>query len=820
MPRIRQRTCRDTCQDTCQRTRQRFIALVPTLVLGWALNLPAVSLAQTNAFDGSWDLRVACSGHVSNKRPPFEWAAAVTVKGGQFSHRRGMTEPDPAKAFDEAWSGRFEGPPGRGQLSLGAKGSRRGGDAWEFRFAPAPAPAGEFQLNGAVHAFEAGSEVRLRTCTAQLRRLDVAAGAVASNAAPAVASMAAAPVVASVATAPAPAPAPATTTAATKAAAAATTAAAPVASPASPSPTQAPAAAPAPGPKPGPRSAADLRRALYDDPGFDLALVAVLPGSGNLKRTLDGKWAFGRGTLRVGKRAVVASDVHYDLKGFTHLAPAERGTTVYAGPFYQASLYPPNPVPGSDTRGGFSGPTPRVAAGIPAGPAARPAAQDAAAMSPAKAFDAALTQAVDQALTAALGKPTNFALDYENQADLALVPRHRVDPAFNPARVQGQWIVRIESGEAEVLGYITQAQIRQGLKAHTSAVQSADQQDAQLLSKLKNSPASGPDSLMGAIAVRTGVNVKPCTLKAELDIAPYLLKHEPIGAWLTEGAPKWSHEPVQGLDSAEALFEELKTGRRCTAVFGRGPMIALLATALTRDRVGHIVYGQPQPQQAVATLKARALGFDDLAALEFAESIGAREPRQVKLFKDLGVATAAGVAQARERLKKHNARAGDNLDVLLSLLQDEADARKQGTSIEKLQAARAEREAAQARTAAAAQRDSDLRTAKEFPYVMTLRCRVGNDHIGLEPCLRSDGVNTELELRNGGDYRMYKVHDVQSLGSHNPGGLEVNLRAKFTLKVQNASNTAVLDVIIKERASGAVKYQQSGGHFKVVAVQN
>ncbi|MBL8347630.1 MAG: hypothetical protein JNN03_19495 [Rubrivivax sp.] len=794
-------------------THARFLAWVPGLALG-LLVLPDAPQAQPAGFDGPWEMHVACSSHVTNKRPPFEWTAAVSVQGGQFSHRRGATETDPAKAYDETWNGRFSGAPGKGQLSLGAKGSRRGGDPWELRFAPASVQQGQAELPGAVHALEGGKDLKVRTCTAHLRRAGPATGAAAGT------------------TAAAAAPSASATLAAAPTAAAPIAAAPTVASPVAAAPiAAAPAAAPPPPPtavvapvppaaRTGPRSAAELRRALYEDAGFDLALVAALPGSGNLKRTLDGKWTTGRGAVRVGKRGVVASDVHYNLKGFAQLAPTERGTTLYAGSFYQASLYHPNPVPGSEQRSGFSGPAPRVAAGIPAGPAPRPAAQQAEGLSPAKAFDAALAQAVDQALTAAVGKPVSFALDFESHGDVVLVPRHLVDPAYNPPRVQGQWIVRIERGEAEVLGYITQAQIRQGLQAHTSALQAADQRDANLLALLKNSAASGPDSLIGSISVRTGVNVKPCTLKAELEIAPYLLKHEPIGAWLTDRAPKWSHEPVQGFESAEALFEELKSGRRCTAVFGRGPMIAQLAVALDRDRLGNIVYPQPQPQKAVLALKAKALGFEDLAALEFAESIGSRDPRQVKALKDLGISSAAGVAQARERLKKCDARVAENLDALLALLQDEAEARKQGTSIERLQAARAEREAREARVAAAAQREGDQRLAKEFPYVMTLRCRIGNQHIGIEPCLHSDGVGTELELRNGADYRMYKVHDVQTLGSRAQEGTEVNLRAKFVLRVQNASNAAVLDVVIRDRASGAVKYQQSAGHFKVVAVQN
>lgn len=803
---------------------RRVAADVVLCCSAW-LGLQGPALAQAPVQDGPWTLRVACSAHATNKRPAFDWTTGVVVKGGSFTHRRSSADPDPAKAFEETWHGHFGDATVRGALSLDAKGSRPGGEPWELRFQSASATGDQVELAGGVHALDGGRDVRLRTCTAHLRRdaavttmtqaVTTAAPNVPATAAAGLSVLAAAVARAAPGAAqPAAVPASAARPAAPSVAVASATAA-----------TAAPAAAAAPAPAAarsvGPRSAAEIRKALYEDAGFDLALVAVVPGSGTLKRTLQGTWTTGRGTVYVSKRLVVASDIHYDLKGFNHLAAAERGATIYAGTYYQASLYHPNPVPGTESRGAlFSGPAPKVSAGMPAGPAPRAAAPAAAEISPGKALDAALMQAIDKALTGVLGKPASFALDYETSGDLALVPRHKVDPAFNPPRVQGQWIARIERGEAEVLAYITQDQIRQGLKSHLQASQASDQRDTNLLLTLKNSAATGADGLIGSLSVRTGVNVKPCALKADLALAPFLLKHEPLGAWITDGAPKWSHEPPQGLDTPEELFEELKTGRRCSAVMGRGPLIAMLAAALHRDRIGHIVYPQPQPYRAVVALKAKALGFDDLAAFEFADSIGSRDPRQARGFRDQGVTTAAAVAQARERLKKHDARATDSLDVLLSLLQDEADARKQGTSIEKLQAARAEREVQQARVAAAAQKDADQRTAKEFPYVMTLRCRVGNNHIGIEPCLRHNGIDTELELRNGSDYHMYKVFDVQGLGDRGDSGTEVNLRSRFQVKVQNASSTAVLDMVIRERASGAVKYQQSGGHFKVLAVQN
>lgn len=784
-----------------------------------AFALPAFAAAQPTPFDGTWQMHLSCSANNANNRPPFEWTAQVKVERGRFVHRRSAEDANPAKAYEEIWNGNFSGAGTRAQLGLSAKGSRPDGDRWELRFADAPVRRGQADLSGAVYSTTRGQEIKVRSCTAGFKQVDepVAAKPALQPASPkpAPAAAPAVPALPAVTVPPVPVAVPASPKPAATPAVPATpqVAAQPAPAAAKPSLAPAPAAAPA-----KPRSIADLRRALYDDPGFDLALVVLVKNSGGLKRSLDGKWTVGQGGVSVSTYGVLASDLSYDLRGFGNLAPAERKTTVSAGPFYKASVYHPNPMPG-DERKGFSGPTPKVSAGVPSGPGPKPTSSSVEA-NPGKALDAALGQAVGRAFEAAVGAPVRFGLTYQTTANVVLVPRLKVDPAYDPPRVQGQWIVRLEQGEAQVLGFITQEQLRQGLKAQVAAVSAADQREADLLARLKGSPASGPDSLIGAVAVSTGVNVKPCALKSELDLAPYLLKHEPIGGWITQGAPKWSAEASRGVDTAEALFEELKVGRRCSAAFGNGPLIATLASALDRDRVGNIVYPQPQTQRAVLALKAKALGFDDLAAFEFAESIGSRDPRQVKALKGLGVTGAGEVQAARERLKKYDPRAGQDLDVLLALLQDEADARKQGVSIEKLQAARAEREARQAKEAAAARKENDKRMAKDFPFVLTLRCRIGTSSIGLEPCLREDSVDTELELRNGDDYRMYKIYDVQTLGRRTDDGVEVDLRQKFSLRVQNASKTAVLDVVIRDRLAGSIKYQQSAGQFKVIAVQN
>ncbi len=111
---------------------------VTSTLFGLAIIAVATGLAQaqTSTIDGNWLLRVSCSAHLQNQRPGFDWTANVSVQAERFSHRRALTNPDPALASEEIWTGRFEESSGKARGNLGATGSRQSGAAWEFRFEP------------------------------------------------------------------------------------------------------------------------------------------------------------------------------------------------------------------------------------------------------------------------------------------------------------------------------------------------------------------------------------------------------------------------------------------------------------------------------------------------------------------------------------------------------------------------------------------------------------------------------------------------------------------------------------------------------------
>ena len=86
--------------------------------------------------------------------------------------------------------------------------------------------------------------------------------------------------------------------------------------------------------------------------------------------------------------------------------------------------------------------------------------------------------------------------------------------------------------------------------------------------------------------------------------------------------------------------------------------------------------------------------------------------------------------------------------------------------------------------------------------------------------MSDNGVDTEIELRNGGDYRLYKMYEVSELGEWTDKGVEVDLRRAFAIKVQNASATLVLNLAIVNRSSGNIVFRKSAGKYGVVQAGN
>jgi hypothetical protein len=111
--------------------------------------------------------------------------------------------------------------------------------------------------------------------------------------------------------------------------------------------------------------------------------------------------------------------------------------------------------------------------------------------------------------------------------------------------------------------------------------------------------------------------------------------------------------------------------------------------------------------------------------------------------------------------------------------------------------------------------------AKEYPYVATFTCSVGNSNIMFAACLKShSGYKTELELTNGNEYGLYNILDYRKIGNDTNEGLSVPLRERFKIKIQNAGDSAKLTLTIKNTATGEQTFIKSAAKWDYIYIAN
>jgi len=105
--------------------------------------------------------------------------------------------------------------------------------------------------------------------------------------------------------------------------------------------------------------------------------------------------------------------------------------------------------------------------------------------------------------------------------------------------------------------------------------------------------------------------------------------------------------------------------------------------------------------------------------------------------------------------------------------------------------------------------------AKEYPYYAVITCGV---HFPVHACF-AGRVQTELELRNGNDYKMYTLVDIMQI-RQNQTGISFNLRNKFELKMQNSDDNLILNLKVYNRSSNSLVYEKSAARFGVIRFSN
>ena len=110
--------------------------------------------------------------------------------------------------------------------------------------------------------------------------------------------------------------------------------------------------------------------------------------------------------------------------------------------------------------------------------------------------------------------------------------------------------------------------------------------------------------------------------------------------------------------------------------------------------------------------------------------------------------------------------------------------------------------------------------AEEYPYTAIFTCGMRGKHINISVCFS----NTELEIQNGDDYRLYKIYEIHEAGNeYHDGelsGFRIDLNENFKIKAQNSDDTLVLSINIVKKSSGKSLFKKSVAQYGVIAVAN
>jgi hypothetical protein len=110
---------------------------------------------------------------------------------------------------------------------------------------------------------------------------------------------------------------------------------------------------------------------------------------------------------------------------------------------------------------------------------------------------------------------------------------------------------------------------------------------------------------------------------------------------------------------------------------------------------------------------------------------------------------------------------------------------------------------------------------RDTSYTATITCGMGpNEHLNIHVCFAGSGSPTEIELKNGDKYGLYKVHTLNQIGREDYEGLKIKLENNFSIKAQNSDKTLILGLKITGDQTGRVVYQKQVGQYGVLSISN
>jgi hypothetical protein len=241
--------------------------------------------------------------------------------------------------------------------------------------------------------------------------------------------------------------------------------------------------------------------------------------------------------------------------------------------------------------------------------------------------------------------------------------------------------------------------------------------------------------------------------------------------------------------------------------------ISTVAKALVRDGISFDIYPSTFPASDLRAAYAKSRGFNGVDEFNLADAFRPMlSPATAQELRRHGVLTQDDWSKAVERMKGANYSGSTSVPNVIQFLEDERNAallRKSPTEVRE----------SRLRTTQETQAAERAQLAQQYPYQAIIVC--GNPQLVTTACFSAGhNVYTDLELRNGEDYGLYKIYQISQLGRVTPQGRVIDLREHFEIKMQNGSEMLTLSLRIIDTKTGKEIFRKDAGRFDVISVAN
>ena len=261
----------------------------------------------------------------------------------------------------------------------------------------------------------------------------------------------------------------------------------------------------------------------------------------------------------------------------------------------------------------------------------------------------------------------------------------------------------------------------------------------------------------------------------------------------------------------------------CTFFVDYPANLMKLSAALLRE--GYIkrpLFGKLLSEQETGDLFAQNEGYENFTQYRFARTIGASKS-QLSTLKKFNIFNAENFSSIQSELLEASYDERAEIEIVLSYLSDKEAAKKKGMGVLEYKALRIAREERMAKKVREDEIKRQQEFARDYPFTAIISCAMsGQSHLNIIPCFAKSkyGAETELEVRNGETYALYKFYNLSEAGRETYDGLEIPLKRSFNIQAQNANETLLLTVQIIDNGTGDVIYTDAASQYGVINISN